>query len=642
MRYLVEILKGKEFQYTKYKNHRRGIVVQDRKDTAIVKIEYENGEKVTLEYGYIEAEEVYEMIRNKVEVNLNRTYIKNFKYSKVRDNSKKIIGFSAYYAFFDGDTDFSCAEFCSGDVNFSHIIFGIGDVSFYQTNFGDGDVYFHKSNFTNGNVDFYSSNFGNGNVDFKFTNFGKGHIDFNNTNFGDGDVFFNGSHFGDGDVYFRRTSFGNGQVDFHSATFGKGNIYFNNANFGDGNLDFYHTSFGEGCVDFDNAHFGQVKVDFRQVIFDKGDVNFSNITLEKGSADFSHIIFGEGNVNFGNMTFNEGEVDFNNTFFGNGNVDFSGTVFRKGNVIFSNAKFGYGEINFSKINFGEEKVDLSNISFAGGRLSFEYSYAKYLIFDNCIFNDYCDMRLVKCEYLSLNNCTFKDVFDMQKDEKYEVEIDTISIINAKNLGQIYLDWEANSVKKMICDQKHFDDKGNKQDTSNKQKLEQFRLLKENFRNLGRYEDEDKAYVEFKKHERLYNNDCSNVKKGKFLSRVRLRYYEIRIRKFIKNGLNLIILDKIGGYGTRPENILIAMLTTIALFTGIYSLFPKMICLTDNINIVGTIPRAFYLSVETFLTIGYGNISPANNYSIVLAAMEGFMGVFLMAYFTIAFVRKILR
>jgi hypothetical protein len=642
MRYSVEILKDKEFHYTKYKNHRRGIIVQDRKDTAIVKIEYDNGEKATLEYGYIDVEEVYEMIRNNVEINLNRTYIKNFKFSKAEISSKRILGFSAYYAFFDGDTDFSSAEFNDGDVNFSHIIFGNGDVSFYQTNFGDGDVYFHKSNFGKGNVDFYSASFGNGNVDFKFTTFGKGHIDFNNTSFGDGDVFFNGSHFGEGDVFFRGTTFGNGHVDFHSTSFEKGNIYFNNASFGDGNVDFYHTSFGEGYVDFDNANFGIGKVDFKQVSFDKGDVNFSNITFKRGNVNFSNITFGEGNVNFGYMMFNEGTVDFNNTFFGNGNVDFSGTIFKNGNVIFTNTKFGNGEINFSKIGFGEEKVDFSDISFGTGKLSFENSSAKYLVFDNCIFNDYCDMRLAVCESLSLNNCTFKDVFDMQKDEKDEVKINSICIINSKNLGQIYLDWNANNVKNMICKQKHIDERGKEHETNNKQKLEQFRLLKENFHNLGRYEDEDKAYVEFKRYERIEDYNFEGLDKGKSLSLKRLIYIKTRIVKFIINLLDLVVLEKIGRYGTCPQNIFKTMLATIVFFTGIYTIFPSMLDLNTNCRIAGTIPRAFYLSVETFLTIGYGNISPANNYSIVLAAIEGFMGVFLMSYFTVAFVRKILR
>lgn len=642
MKYSVEILRGLPFHGEKYVNHRRQVQIPDRADTARVKIEYDNGESVIQEFGYIDIEEVYQIIASNNELNLNRTYIKDFDLSKVKGGNKRIHTMSAYYAFFDGNIDFSNAVFSDGDVNLSHIIFGDGNVCFYRADFGEGDVFFHKSSFGNGNVDFNSSNFGNGNVDFKFTKFGTGNIDFNSTSFGDGDVYFKGASLGDGDIFFRQMKFGNGHVDFSSAVFGKGNIYFNNTDFGDGNIEFFHTHFGNGYVDFDNSVFGKGKIDFSHVIFERGDVNFSNTYFKKGDVDFNNSLFGKGNINFKHITFEDGNVRFNKTVFGNGSLDFSGTVFKNGNVDFKNVVFGTGGINFSKVDFGMNKVDFSNISFGSGKVTFENCRAKHLIFDNCVFDDYCDMRLKWCEMLSLNNCTFKDVFDMLKDDKYEVNIESISLINAKNLGQLYLDWENNKVKNMIMNQKHYDDLAAPQNTSNKQKLEQFRLLKENFHNLGRYEDEDKAYVEFKRYERVEEFSCEGIDRGSSFTLKRLAYYRLRAFRGIENFLKYIVLDKIGGYGTCPRNIFLTMVTVIFVFTGIYSLFPNMLELPVKCNITGEIPRAFYLSVETFLTIGYGNISPANNAAIVLAAMEGFMGVFLTSYFTIAFVRKILR
>jgi hypothetical protein len=49
----------------------------------------------------------------------------------------------------------------------------------------------------------------------------------------------------------------------------------------------------------------------------------------------------------------------------------------------------------------------------------------------------------------------------------------------------------------------------------------------------------------------------------------------------------------------------------------------------------------YYSAITFFTIGYGDYF-AEGYLKPFAAFEGFTGVFLMSYFTVAFVRKILR
>ena len=55
-----------------------------------------------------------------------------------------------------------------------------------------------------------------------------------------------------------------------------------------------------------------------------------------------------------------------------------------------------------------------------------------------------------------------------------------------------------------------------------------------------------------------------------------------------------------------------------------------------------IKTELYFSTITFLTIGYGDISPQNPLTALLAGIEGFFGLFLMSYFTVAIVRKTLR
>ena len=66
-----------------------------------------------------------------------------------------------------------------------------------------------------------------------------------------------------------------------------------------------------------------------------------------------------------------------------------------------------------------------------------------------------------------------------------------------------------------------------------------------------------------------------------------------------------------------------------------------------INSVGVVngpndwEKAMYHSAITFLTIGYGDYYPTGGCR-GLSIAEGWAGLFMMAYFTVAFVRKILR
>jgi len=52
-------------------------------------------------------------------------------------------------------------------------------------------------------------------------------------------------------------------------------------------------------------------------------------------------------------------------------------------------------------------------------------------------------------------------------------------------------------------------------------------------------------------------------------------------------------------------------------------------------------NCLYFSAVTFATVGYGDLHPVH-WARVAGAVEGLLGVFIMAVFTVAFARKIIR
>jgi hypothetical protein len=83
------------------------------------------------------------------------------------------------------------------------------------------------------------------------------------------------------------------------------------------------------------------------------------------------------------------------------------------------------------------------------------------------------------------------------------------------------------------------------------------------------------------------------------------------------------------------------------FFGLVYFFTDLLGLGKTISAVGNpdhlskFLQSFYHSAITFFTIGYGDVYPLG-FSRVVSGLEGFMGVFMMSYFTVAFVRKVLR
>lgn len=621
---------------------------------------------------YIKAEEIYEKIANEEIINLDNCYVKDFSLSTYR-NKKGVLNdtyiilknFSAKDAFFDASSlemeidfsfaffdnqiisfentqfvnapvDFTYSNWEKGVAVFSYCLFENGTVNFSNTNFGRGDVIFKNSVFRDGNKNFQNVNFGRGFVGFINTEFNAGDVSFANSDFGvgrtsfkiarfgKGKVDFHYAIFGNGEVTFERTEFGDGSVNFRSARFAYGKKDFTRANFGKGQVSFVNTNFGKGNVSFVNSHFKDGKVSFKLALFSNGKTDFHYASFGKGDLSFERTEFGNGSVDFRAVEFGEGKLTFNRTNFGNGDSVFEASEKKGGRVTFKYSIFGNGSLIFDMAEYSTADIYFEHVNFGKGVSSFSRGKFKTLNINSCHFNNYIDLRVLECDTVDLTNTIIRDIVDMTP-YNYKVDIKELELSGVRLLGRIYIDWHGNNVKKFIL----------QQDKDYRHKAEQFRVLKENYNAIGQYSDEDEAYVEFKRAE-LKSNLEEALAKNKYN----------KFWAYPRYFFQWIIFDKVGLYATDPLRVFISMLFTYLFFSATYMVL-SVFTDADIVSSLGDpdklsqFEKVMYHSAITFLTIGYGDYYPSGVHRWI-SSIEGFTGLFLMSYFTVAFVRKILR
>jgi hypothetical protein len=453
--------------------------------------------------------------------------------------------------------------------------------------------------------------------DFSYSEFEGTKTSFDSAIFGNGSNNFSNADFGDGDVSFKNAKFGSGSTTFQSAKFGEGAVSFNNTNFGTGDLSFVDAHFGNGNVDFKNTYFGDGNVDFKFSRFSLGDVTFEKASFGKGRKDFKNVEFGGGKIDFRRVEFNDGDVSFEGVEFGDGKVSFRSSRFGHGHKSFYQADFARGDAQFDLVQFGT------------GEVTFNKSKVAEISFRGCHLNCYIDMRFGQCRLLSVANTVVRDILDVKPEEE-EVVIREMNLVGMRILGRIFVDWRVNNVFDLIFNQE--------KKSSLFQKAEQFRILKENFRNNGQYEDEDAAYLEFKRCEAKAKLEDALVRNKKNALWAYPNFYFQRY-----------VFDFVGRYATDPIRVLMNMAIALFMYGVLYYVITRWFpgfgtiatTLPTELNHFHDFWTAMYYSAITFFTIGYGDYF-AEGYLKLFAALEGFTGVFLMSYFTVAFVRKILR
>jgi hypothetical protein len=536
--------------------------------------------------GYRDLDDIYKCIDEGHAINLDHCYINKFSLSDYRQLRKfelkktiAIHGFSAKHAFFDSPWS----------LDFSHAAFEEKDFNIEYSWLLKGRMNFNNSTFKGININFSNVHFKDGNFDFANVNIDKA------------------------DISFKNAVFGNGKKDFQYTDFGIGNKNFTNLEFNNGDTSFINTIFNDGDVSFKVARWGTGKVDFHYAKFANGDITFEQAEFGNGTVDFRTVEFGNGKVNF------------NRSVFGSGDVSFEGSELIEGKFTFKKAIFGKGSLNFELAEFKNAELSFDRSDFGAGTISFYNSKFKSLSLNSCHLDHYTDIRLAYCNFIDLSNTIVRDIIDLKPYEFVE-EIDTISFVGMRLIGRIYIDWEQNKVIQLIETQK---------DVNHRLRSEQYRTLKENFRVTGQYADEDNAYVEFKRHEAIADLEDSISSQ---------RFSALWMYPF--HGFKLLVFDKAGLYATNPLRVIISMGAAYVFYSLVYVLLElSRIAIifetTDHKEIATVVGKAFYFSFVTYFTIGYGDFVPMGAMRWV-AGLEAFTGLFLMSYFTVAFVRKILR
>jgi len=529
--------------------------------------------------------EIYEAIGRGEPINIDECYLHGFSFTACRrflimdkNTIIKINGFSARNAVFETafNIDLSYGEFNFDSFTVDGSIFIGKEFTMHSSTFNTKGFAFSNCFIKVDRFDATRTKFNEGEISFKNTIFDKGVVDFQDADFGSGDVHFNNSEFGDGDVSFINSRFNDGDVTFKVARFGRGKVDFHYSKFGTGNISFEQTEFGNGRTDFRTVEFGT------------------------GRTSFNRCVFGDGEVTFEGAEASSGKVTLKRATFGNANVNFDLYQGKDSDLIFERSTFP------------------ADVSFKGAIL-------KGLHLDECQFNSTLNLHVESCENLDLTGCTFRDIVEFYTHGELP-QVKVLNLTGMRLLGILYLDWEVNRIETLIY---------NQTDTTLREKAEQFRILKQNFNNSGQYDDEDKAYVEFKRNESKAIL-MESIKKSKISALWQVPSY----------GFKKLVFDWMGLYATSPLRVVLSNVVVIFFFALIYTVLPYV----ANTSLTTVNPEdpfwskfliAAYYTGITYFTVGYGEILPIGILRLV-ADITAFIGVFMMSYFTVAFVRKILR
>ena len=382
-------------------------------------------------------------------------------------------------------------------------------------------------------------------------------------------------------ITIKNSVFGN-DVNFHNAQFRK-KIVFHGTAFSC-KTNFRGAIFGDD-VNFMYASFGD-DANFESVSFG-GYANFwyasfsDNTGFKDASfssyANFRDATFG-GDIDFAFASFSD-DANFEDTDF-SGYADFEVGIFN-GRAYFADANFS-GDANFASAIFSEG-ASFMHATFSDDAYFWHAYFSGNTYFDSANFRGNAEFTSAEFDEVDFSNTAFFRSFILYDADFKRIKVSWTSIKDLYSFdGPTYI-----------------------------------KLIK-NFRDLEQFEDADDAYYQYRQ--------VSQANKNWSLSK-----------------LEDVVAWFTCGYGVKPEYPLIWGVGIILGSAFIYWLgsgIRRLKEIDEDDNRVSFLD-AFYFSMVTFTTLGYGDWYPVGRYRIVVI-IEGLIGWLLLALFLVTLANVMIR
>lgn len=366
-------------------------------------------------------------------------------------------------------------------------------------------------------------------------------------------------------------------------------------------------------ISFDGAYF-EGGVSFKGSIF-KGDIlSFRNAKFQLDESDYkghknNEITFRNCRMFIKSLMFDEIEVDGTEQ---DKLISLEDAVIEAGHISFSKIALNDTDLFCYQTLMGKADIHMIESRIAHSKLDFEDSVVGNIILLNVMAIPEVGFGFRSCESLIIENCNFTDNIFLKN-------MKVLSLRACRNQGKILTDWEGKVKDKKLGKNYPILLSIMRNQDPDAIKAEQFILLKENFLNIGQYDYEDEAFIQYMNYKHKH-------------SPIRFVYGILKI---------------IGKYGISPMRVLLTMLWTIGIFGvlnfGFSYLLPGAYSegLGAGSSIMTRLGNAFYLSVSNLISYDC-SIQVIGTAAIVSSILESMIGWFLLGYLSVAVVRKTLR